>query len=718
MKFSSSLLMFLVFLCNGIFVRTEEIREIRNETGEILNVLTNIDEELKDLAKYAYRLGLPYAMEIFDNVKLSSSCLRSGMQFLSDLMKFKGWALKMLDSAGKPQAGMLKGTPWMRGDYDQCLNIVIESNRRSKKNSKVIRGKFCSVMLHIKELFDKRAYVYENFTIVRIFKEMLEPLTFEQYASLLNHWRLNWRFDICIPSTCSESDLENIFTWIFGDMIPSKVFMCKEKGEERKFSLAQLTCIGIFGFFIIMVIIATIIELLINYNYIPENNNKGNLKEYVLAISIRKSYQTLCSSNTDETIACFSGLKFLLVCIIVFAHSLSYRLMMPALAEKPYDVVELFDNTAVEIASLAITMIETFFFISGFLVFYNAWKIEGNSIVHYLYFLIKKYIRFTVPIFGAFAAFLILPQLGDGPVWHYVVREAEFAEKNWWKFFVHIQNFYQTYYTFTEHFWFLHALLQLTILTVPIHFIYSKQPKIGTYIMIILTATGVATHVSNIWLKKHYLMIGMSFNMDTIFNYTYNNYDKPYFSHLSSYCFGLLLGSYLSNNGKVKFGKITCVILWILSVGLLGAVLFGMHGYRNELSLNETIILLHKCVSPFAWTAGLAWLCVACITRNGGIVNSFLSANVFIKLNRLSVWLYMLHPVSVLYVYGQLRNTLPFTELNLWIMFSFMLFFSLILSTLFYVFLQSPFIAALKMYEWSFYKNENPGKLNTLSVRL
>lgn len=699
----------LLMISGANFTKQDELKngnktEKSTEDDKTLQFILNLENSLRDIVKYVYKLSLPYTVRIAQEIKLSPSCMKSGIRLLRDFMQMKSLPLKMLDSFGKPFPGILKGTLWFRGDYDECLNIESLENRRK---TDIIRGKYCSVYIKLNAVFKNPQGKYNNITLIKLLSEFMKPIKMSQFGNLLENLHFDWRYDICIPNTCSENDVENVINWAIknvvpvGDMIPVGVERCHIKDDTIKFSIAQIICLTMFGIFVIWVSFSTVLDILLKNKIIPYINKKGKwLEDCITSSSIRQSsLYCLFSINLERNTKALGGIKFLLVCIIVYGHVISFRLIIMTFIEKPVHVLELFDDIYVEIAGQAIIMIETFFFISGFLTFYKRKQIETNSNMQYLIFLLRRYLRCSIPTYTVMAVVIILPILSNGPLWQSVIDEADYVEKYWWRYFLHIQNFFQTSYRFTEHLWFLDALFQLSVLTVPLLFIQHRWPRIGTVILNILILSSFVAHVADTWFKNYYIWIGVDFDIPKFLKNLFENYNMPYYSHLSSYCFGLLIGNIASNDKKMKFRKLIRAFLWIISVSLMALAIFGLHSYINDESPNEKIILLQKSLAPFAWTIGLAWLCVAFSKGDGGALNWFLSLNIFVILDRLTIWIYVVHPPIILYIYGQLRNTFPLTQTNLWMVYSFTMFLSLITSFLFYIFIQSPFIAFEKMFQ-------------------
>ncbi|XP_067131962.1 O-acyltransferase like protein-like [Centruroides vittatus] len=123
----------------------------------------------------------------------------------------------------------------------------------------------------------------------------------------------------------------------------------------------------------------------------------------------------------------------------------------------------------------------------------------------------------------------------------------------------------------------------------------------------------------------------------------------------------------------------------------MGLILFGLHKYRNNSSPNQSVIVAHQILSPIACTAVIAWICVACLSGYGGVANKFLSLDIFGVMDRLTLWIYLLHPLFILYLFGEFRNPLPISQINLYMTFLLVMTLSIIASVFCYVFLQIPF---------------------------
>ncbi|XP_067135111.1 nose resistant to fluoxetine protein 6-like [Centruroides vittatus] len=522
------------------------------------------------------------------------------------------------------------------------------------------------------------------------FFEFQKPYPVSKVLEIADFTEYVYRMDICIPSTCNRKDVENILQWAVKGPYRAEVKFCKVKDEKVLFSSTQIICIITISIFILCVFSGTILDTLFTLNLVNVPCGKGHILHNFVSFSLITSTQNLFSTDSDSETRFLCGMKFLLLCLEVYSHIPLFIVISYTTTEQFNNFPNMSSNVFLEVISQALSMIEIYFFLSGFLTFYLRRVDKKRPALYYLMFLIQRYIRLTIPLLCLFVFFMLLPLSGEGPHWDLVYKEAENVEKYWWRYILQIQNFYNINLTFSSHTWFLNVLMQLTVITVPLLYIRDRWPRIGTVLLCILTMAGIISHTSQLLITKCIFILGLSINLENFGKLLENIYSKPYFSHLSSYCLGLLIGHVLAEKKQLKFRKTIVVSFWIATICLMGLAFFGLHNYRVDPSPNESIILAHQILSPFAWTAIIAWICVACISEYGGILSKFLSSDFFLIMDRLTLWIYILHPLSILYIYGQRRNHQVFREIYLWMLYIMAMFISIIVSVFCYTFLQIP----------------------------
>ncbi|XP_023241099.1 nose resistant to fluoxetine protein 6-like [Centruroides sculpturatus] len=506
------------------------------------------------------------------------------------------------------------------------------------------------------------------------------------------------RLDVCIPSTCSNKDLQHVGNWIFGTAVDFNVGYCKIKDERIKYRNGQLISLIVLGMFIAWVGLATLTEILMRLHIIPLKASEGRFFEYILGASPYKSLHKLYSTNLDESTKSICGVKFFLINIVVLGHVGIAGIFFTTIGEKYTNIFKQAKLLLFEIIFQGLTMIESFFFYSGFMVMYLRQKSGRNSAKYYIMILVKRVIRYTLPIFFVLGFLILLPLLGEGPHWDVVISQAKLLESKWWKYISHIHIY--SIGELTEGFnvlWFISALLQLSILMSLLLCIVDRWPRFGRLAIIVLMLTGIMMYIVDVVSNRYYVMLGIPAASEKSYKYMLYNYFKPYYSHLGTYCFGALIGDILRNKKKIPFGKITLLLCWTGCIVLMTLSIFGAHSYKKNIMANENIIIAFQCISPFAWTVGLAWLTVACVTGHGGTVNRLLSLRIFVVLNSLNVWIYLLHGLIICYGAGSMRKATGLLQFNMWMIYSFVMFLSLIAALFYFVFFESPLRSLLSL---------------------
>ncbi|XP_023229924.1 nose resistant to fluoxetine protein 6-like [Centruroides sculpturatus] len=360
--------------------------------------------------------------------------------------------------------------------------------------------------------------------------------------------------------------------------------------------------------------------------------------------------------------------------------------------EKLQNIPELFSYVFVEIAFSDKIMIEIFFFISAFLLSYNNQK-NVKCAMDICVLIKKKTIRLTVPVVCFVAATIILPLLGDGPHWNDLLNDVHEIVENWRKYVFHYSNFIEynaVNANKLEHLWFISALYQQILVAIPLLYINNRWPKYGKIITVMLIVAGVVSHITDTIIYKDHTMFGYSIDAIKHANYSTRNYWKPYYSHLNSFFTGFLFGCFLSKKKEIKFGYKTLLVFWIGSIILIILGIFGLHDYKKETSPNETVVYLYHTLSPFALTLATTWISVACVTGYGGICNRVFSSHMFCILDKLIIWIYILHVLVMIYILGHLRKAVYASATTLWMLFLMVMCLTLIASLLMHLFVETP----------------------------
>ena len=132
---------------------------------------------------------------------------------------------------------------------------------------------------------------------------------------------------------------------------------------------------------------------------------------------------------------------------------------------------------------------------------------------------------------------------------------------------------------------------------------------------------------------------------------------KPYI-HVTPFLFGIILGYLVKTKKFTRLNKVRNYIYWSISLFVLTIVTYDTYpwSFGHEYGPWESILTF--VVSRTIWSAAITWIIWACVTSNGGLVNQFLSWDLWIPLSRLSYSVYLTHAWSIWLFVGSARSGL------------------------------------------------------------
>ena len=145
-------------------------------------------------------------------------------------------------------------------------------------------------------------------------------------------------------------------------------------------------------------------------------------------------------------------------------------------------------------------------------------------------------------------------------------------------------------------------------------------------------------------------------------------YGKPW-DRISPYVVGLAMGYIFYRKLKFNFGKglnlVLYLLLWavaaVVAYWLVYGFYFTWHGHIPTKAENVIYMMVSRCL----WACCLGAVVFACHNGYGWVVNSFLSMKFWTPLARLTFNVYLVHPVIVFVIYGQLQKPIHYTDITL-----------------------------------------------------
>ncbi|KAF8787761.1 Nose resistant to fluoxetine protein 6 like protein [Argiope bruennichi] len=656
--------------------------------------IESIEDQWLDLEK-TFRIytdsvmkkALPKFLRIHSQLNISSQCNAALLQMVSGLRNFKSWAVKMVDSSGRLPSGTFEGTLTDLGDYDQCLDIV-QPTRGKHMN---IQGQYCTLEV-APVLPSVRSSATMNTKLLNFGNISTDSvLTDISHGSALFHLMM-MRIGICVPSPCVADDLQALAAALL-KKVPVQVSVrnCETK-QPFHLTIPQFIVISIAVVIAILICAGTAVDSYMSRNA-ARNQDMGRVPQSLLAFSLTTNLKQLMkSSRRNSTLGAVNGVRCLSLLWIILAHTYGFghRQGLARLSHaKTY-----MDDIFFQIITNSWVSVDTFFLLGGLLVATSTLKIieSTGGKISFISRLLHRIWRLIPPLAATVGFTLVLPLIGSGPLWADMAgKKVHNCEQRWWQVFLPINTWVDfntmcllhTWYVASDVHFYCLALLALCVL-------YRWQVA-GFVLLFLVTVRVFGPLLLTVIYNLPPTVIFFSPDIELTKKTANLVYFRPY-PHIGAYCVGLLLGYLLWKHHKWTLTKMTQTVGWAMSATSCLAVLFATYSWSRGNAADPVEGVVYAVLHRTAWAAGVAWVLFICAIGQGGNLNKFLSWQLFTPLSRLCYFIYLLH-FPILWIRISWRRTLlPFHHYDLITEFSGILIITLVLSLVFHLAFEAPFL--------------------------
>ncbi len=325
-------------------------------------------------------------LDLPEHVKFNDQCVADLLSVLLDLIPGEEedeeegednlYALRMLDAVGKPGTGILEGSIHWLGSYGECVRT-----EKIRNDQLQFKGKYCNMQL------------------------------------------LFFRIGICVPSTCRAEDLNNILgydpSWD-NDTSLAWIDSCVED-DFPPWIIGDYVTLGIVGLIGFIITIGTSYDILTRHFYIYQDmrSNSPHLPgKILLCFSMLTNAEKLFSFSSSDggELTCLNGIRALSFSWVIMGHI--YDWIRGYISNSISWYMYYMKQPAQQLFLSATYSVDSFFFLSGFLVAYSTLKHmhkqKGMRPLGWLMFYVHRYLRITI-LYG-FTILLI------ATLWRHVVK--------------------------------------------------------------------------------------------------------------------------------------------------------------------------------------------------------------------------------------------------------------------------------------------------------
>ncbi|KPJ10531.1 Nose resistant to fluoxetine protein 6 [Papilio machaon] len=271
------------------------------------------------------------------NVK-ERACREQGYKFLDGLLQNKRWALKMFDASAKSPQGLLFGSSYHLGNFDECVGI----DDRGEKGG-IVEGEYCLATIKWRR------------------GEEAKKERFGRGETL--------RWAVCVPSSCSARAVSrfvgDVLTHTVGN--GTAVIVTERDCYARRPISVDTMDISYLSFmmgFIALLILCSVYEI---YTIALGKEKRTVTHELIVSFSLINNIKKIISTkqNNDLGLECISGIKSLAMIFIVAGHACMFIGSGPVMDAEAWD--RLIRHPANSFMLSNTLLVDTFLMLSAFL---------------------------------------------------------------------------------------------------------------------------------------------------------------------------------------------------------------------------------------------------------------------------------------------------------------------------------------------------------------
>jgi len=297
-----------------------------------------------------------------------------------------------------------------------------------------------------------------------------------------------------------------------------------------------------------------------------ENDSKppqlSNAEKYLLCFSLITNLQKLFLSRSQEkfgkkdTLEVLNAMRVLSIGWVILGHTIVNAITISVLAN-PNKLLDFIKTESMVIPLTGTFSVDTFFWISGFLVSYLLIiELNNSKKMNWIMIYVHRYLR-IVPLYLFIILFswALQKHMGSGPMWWNEYWYNNDCKKWWWTNILFVNNLVPDWKgsNCLGQSWYLADDMQFFIITPPILYLYHKFNRyIGWAILTFLI--GFSIIISGV-VAHHFTLNAVGFSSESWTNYNNYYYIKPY-CRVGVYALGIITGiivySYRQYQSKQK----------------------------------------------------------------------------------------------------------------------------------------------------------------------
>ncbi|KAL3196258.1 hypothetical protein MRX96_045280 [Rhipicephalus microplus] len=544
------------------------------------------------------------------------------------LQNLEPWVLRLIDATGKYPSGAFELSRVDLGAFDECLETTV----RDRNGDVLSRGQYCNLLIYVDNATAQQA-------ILNSISDTLSPrlLYFGKYGGIPGDPL--GRLGVCYIDDCNQHDLQAMVNAVSPRFARLEVSNCVT-GEPRPWNKSQIAIVIFAAILLVVIVISTLVDHFEGWTS-EWRKNHGLLFQVAVAFSAKSNTRFLLHAPSKDKVEPNSlqflhGVRSLTVMHIVFGHT------HMTTTETYARLLGLLENTTQwqnMIIPAAFNGVDTFFFLSGFLLCHTVSKQKANKAAVFIIAVVRRIIRMCIPLFFVIMWFYLLPRIVNGPDTEtFFQRFYVDMSEHWWQFLLQIRNLHElSAQQVLPHCWYLSADFQLFVVSLLTLLIFRRRNLVTLAAFAVLSLLGCAIATWTMARSNLLPFILIPF---------------PDYA-------GCMTSLIVTDFGKRKISKTLQLAGWCASVSCsLFCVFVKFPWYLEENPTTKNVEMTVAFFDRILWSVSLAWITLSCP------VNTFLSWNAFLPLSKLAYGVYLIHMPFIELMMHSSRERVYYSEFS------------------------------------------------------
>lgn len=593
---------------------------------------SSIEDSIRGLMETILDPSSPLAQKVL-SADLSFPCSLGLLRLVRGLRNLEPWALRIIDASGKYPTGFLHGTTVDLGSFDECVATA----ERDQHGHARTRAHYCMVQIRLTKNETALKHLVPAAAIAH-----------ERVSKFLSYWvdpdAPGARVGICTIDKCSEQDILAIAKTLIPDSLNVTVSDCVN-GEFAPMSSTQAGIICLLACVGAMMFLSTCFHF---YLWLKDrSSDEGQLVRLLTSFSVLKNTKhVVCMDDKrskDVSFDFMNGMRFLSIAWIILGHV--FGGMTDVLAGR-INMMYFFDDWASTILPAGFLSVDTFMFLSGFLLSHAVFNQKRSAFFIAPIAVVRRYVRVVVPVVFLIACMQLLPLAVQGPNTNKYYRDIQIMVDTHWKhFLLQVYNFKHEIRSIAFiHIWYVSADFQLFLVSLAV-ILMLRWSKLWCGVAFVVLSI-LSCVVSTLQIHKTELtpfIIGMTEDFSMARKVMNLYYVQPFY-HAVCFFAGCITWLLKDSFSRTHISKAAAALCWVTSLACgITCVFIKFPWYHEKEPTDEVGKLSAAFFDRILWSLCLSWITLTCSTKRGGIMNSFLSWKGFGPLSKLAFAVYLVH---------------------------------------------------------------------------